>query len=59
MANRSGDGLRQAENDFLWARDAFAEGAPFEYFDEDQAREALGFAQAFLERARGEAAGGD
>jgi len=38
--------------------DAFYSGAPFEYFTEDQAREALRFAQAFLEKARSELAGG-
>jgi HEPN domain-containing protein len=32
--------------------DAFATGAPFEYFVERQAREALEYAQAFLDRAR-------
>jgi len=36
--------------------DAFAEGAPFEYFDEAQAREALDFAKIFVERARAEVA---
>ncbi len=34
--------------------DAFPTGAPFEYFVERQAREALGFARAFLDRARTE-----
>ena len=34
--------------------DAYAEGSPFEYFDEDQAREALDFAHDFLERAAAE-----
>jgi HEPN domain-containing protein len=34
--------------------DAFPTGAPFEYFVERQAREALGFARAFLDRARSE-----
>ena len=34
--------------------DAFAEGAPFEYFDAEQAREAVEFAQAFVDRARAE-----
>ena len=37
--------------------DAFAEGAPFEYFDRDQAEEALRFAQAFLDQARTEIPG--
>ncbi|MDA8426804.1 MAG: HEPN domain-containing protein [Treponema sp.] len=31
--------------------DAFVEGAPFEYFDEDQAREALLFAERLVARA--------
>jgi HEPN domain-containing protein len=31
--------------------DAFAEGAPYEYFDSEQAEEALGFAAAFISRA--------
>jgi HEPN domain-containing protein len=31
--------------------DAFAEGAPFEYFDREQAEEALGFASAFISMA--------
>jgi HEPN domain-containing protein len=34
--------------------DAFAEGAPFEYFDAEQAGEAVEFAQAFVDRARAE-----
>lgn len=34
--------------------DAFATGAPFEYFVEKQAREALEFAVAFVDRARSE-----
>ena len=29
--------------------DAYAEGAPFEFFDEDQASEALGFAEKIVE----------
>lgn len=28
--------------------DAFSEGAPYEFFTEDQAKEALGFASAFI-----------
>ena len=32
--------------------DAYAEGAPFEYFDEEQAREAIEFARGFFERAQ-------
>ena len=28
--------------------DAFSEGAPYEFFSEDQAKEALGFAEAFV-----------
>jgi HEPN domain-containing protein len=32
--------------------DAFSTGAPFEYFTERQAREALGFAVLFIERAK-------
>jgi HEPN domain-containing protein len=31
--------------------DAFAEGSPFEYFDREQAEEALGFAAAFISKA--------
>ena len=31
--------------------DAFAEGAPYEYFDREQAEEALGFAELFISRA--------
>ena len=34
--------------------DVYAEGAPFEYFDEEQAREATEFARDFLERAKAE-----
>jgi HEPN domain-containing protein len=34
--------------------DAFSTGAPFEYFVERQAREALEYAGAFLDRARAE-----
>ena len=34
--------------------DAFSEGAPFEFFDEDQAQEALSFAERFILRARDE-----
>ena len=34
--------------------DAFATGAPFEYFVERQAREALEYAISFVDRARGE-----
>ena len=34
--------------------DAFSEGSPFEYFDREQAEEAIRFAQAFLDRARAE-----
>jgi len=34
--------------------DAFATGAPFEYFVERQAREALEYALAFVDRARAE-----
>lgn len=34
--------------------DAFSEGAPYEYFDRDQAEEALGFAEHFISRATGE-----
>ncbi|HUW41413.1 MAG TPA: HEPN domain-containing protein [Rectinemataceae bacterium] len=34
--------------------DAFAEGAPFEFFDAEQAAEAIEFAKAFLARARAE-----
>jgi len=34
--------------------DAFATGAPFEYFVEHQAREAIEFALAFADRARAE-----
>jgi HEPN domain-containing protein len=34
--------------------DAFSTGAPFEYFVESQAREALVFARAFVDRARSE-----
>ncbi|MBF0314270.1 MAG: HEPN domain-containing protein [Oligoflexia bacterium] len=32
--------------------DAFTEGAPFEFFTEDQAREAISFADKFLEKIR-------
>ena len=32
--------------------DAYAEGAPFEYFDENQAQEALGFAERIVEDIR-------
>jgi len=32
--------------------DAFAEGAPFEFFDSDQATEAIEFAKTFVARAR-------
>lgn len=31
--------------------DAFSEGAPYEYFDREQAEEALGFAECFVSRA--------
>lgn len=34
--------------------DAFVEGAPFEYFDGEQAREAIQFAERFIELARRE-----
>jgi HEPN domain-containing protein len=34
--------------------DSFSTGAPFEYFVERQAREALDYARAFLERAKAE-----
>jgi len=34
--------------------DAFATGAPFEYFVERQAREALDYAVDFIDRAKGE-----
>jgi HEPN domain-containing protein len=34
--------------------DAFSEGAPYEYFDRDQAEEALGFAECFISRAASE-----
>ena len=34
--------------------DSFSTGAPFEYFVERQGREAVSFAQAFLDRARTE-----
>ena len=34
--------------------DAFSTGSPSQYFVERQAREALGFAQAFIDRAREE-----
>lgn len=34
--------------------DAFSTGAPFQYFVERQATEAMGFAQAFIDRARAE-----
>jgi HEPN domain-containing protein len=37
--------------------DAFAEGSPYQYFSEEQAREALGFARAFLDRTRVELGG--
>lgn len=37
--------------------DAFSEGAPYEYFDRDQAEEALRFAQYFVARSA-EAIGG-
>jgi len=37
--------------------DAFAEGAPFEYFDEGQALEAIGFAKTLVDRARSEVPG--
>ena len=36
--------------------DAFATGAPFEYFVERQAREALEYALAFVDRAKAEVA---
>lgn len=31
--------------------DAFSDGAPYEYFDREQAEEALGFAERFIARA--------
>jgi HEPN domain-containing protein len=34
--------------------DAFSEGAPFEFFDEEQAKEAVSFAERFVVRARAE-----
>jgi HEPN domain-containing protein len=34
--------------------DAFSTGAPFEYFTERQAREAIEYSRAFLDRAKGE-----
>ncbi len=39
--------------------DAVSEGAPYEFFDRDQAAEALRYAQAFLDRARAEIRGPD
>jgi HEPN domain-containing protein len=44
---------RKLDRYYISARypDAYAEGAPYEYFDEEQAHEALGFARAFVERA--------
>lgn len=38
--------------------DAFSEGAPYEYFDNDQAEEALRFAQSFVLRSAEEIHGG-
>jgi len=34
--------------------DAFSEGAPFEYFDREQAEEALGYARQFIDLAKAE-----
>jgi len=49
---------RRLDQYYISARypDAYAEGAPFEYFGEEQAIEAVEFAHDFIERARAELA---
>ncbi len=51
MARRARDWMRQAERDFLHPN-GFPEGAPFEYFDREMAREAIDAAEAILRWCR-------
>lgn len=50
------DAAKQLDLYYVTTRypDAFSTGAPFEYFTERQAREAIDFARRFLERAQAE-----